>query len=73
MPAMSADLKALRAKHRKEDTEHFNERLDTLIRHKQHCQKMSKKADRKAASISCMTCCKWLQSIHVEIYLLIRA
>ena len=62
---MPPNVKALRAQHRKEDTEYFNARLNTMIKHKQHCLKMSKATDRKAA-ISCMTCCKRLQAIRVE-------
>ena len=42
---------------REEDTEYFNARLNTMIKHKQHCLKMSKATDRKAA-IACPTCCK---------------
>ena len=62
---MPPNVKALRAQHRKEDAEYFNARLNTMIKHKQHCLKMSKATDRKAA-ISCMTCCKRLQDIRVE-------
>eukprot|EP00959_Pyramimonas_sp_CCMP1952_P072088 1505593-Pyramimonas_sp.AAC.1 len=65
MPAMPTDLKALRAKHRKEDAEFFNGKLTTLIKHEQHCQNMSKLTDRQAA-IARLTCCKRLQAIRVE-------
>lgn len=56
MPAMSAELKALRARHRKEDVVEFNATLDTMIKHTQYCQKNVNSADRKAA-IACLICC----------------
>ena len=56
MPAMSAELKALRARHRKEDADEFNATLDTMIKHTKHCQKNANSADRKAV-IACLICC----------------